>query len=158
MPPAATIYALASAPGRAGVAVFRLSGPAVLGAAQALGITRPLAPRVATLVTLRGPAGGLIDQALALYFPAPHSFTGEDVLELHTHGSRAVARLLLEALGQIPGLRLAEPGEFARRAFLHDKLDLAEAEGLADLIDAETHSQHAQALRQLGGEAGRSQP
>ena len=152
MPPAATIYALASAPGRAGVAVFRLSGPAVLGAAQALGITRPLAPRVATLVTLRGPAGGLIDQALALYFPAPHSFTGEDVLELHTHGSRAVARLLLEALGQIPGLRLAEPGEFARRAFLHDKLDLAEAEGLADLIDAETHSQHAQALRQLGGE------
>ncbi len=93
----------------------------------------------------------LIDRALALYFPAPHSFTGEDVVELHTHGSRAITRMLLDALGSIEGLRMAEAGEFARRAFMNGKMDLVEAEGLADLIDAETASQHAQAIRQMGG-------
>lgn len=155
---APTIYAHASAPGRAGVAVFRISGPAARRAMISLGVERELKPREATLVTLRSrltthdlpPTP--IDTALALYFPAPHSFTGEDVVELHTHGSRAVTKLLLEALGGIEGLRLAEAGEFARRAFLNGKLDLAQAEGLADLIDAETHSQHAQAMRQLGGQ------
>ena len=177
---ASTIYALASAPGKAGVAVFRISGPQARQALVSLGVTKPLAPRLASLVTLSmppalgscaanttashaspaaspsaadsPPQGAALDQALALFFPGPHSFTGEDVLELHTHGSRAVTRLLLEALGTIPGLRLAEPGEFARRAFLAGKLDLAQAEGLADLIDAETHAQHAQAIRQLGGD------
>ncbi len=148
---ASTIYALASAPGKAGVAVFRISGAAAQGALAHLGVTKPLLPRIATLVHLKTPQGAVLDQALALFFPAPYSFTGEDVVELHTHGSRAVTKLLLEALQAAPGCRLAEAGEFARRAFLAGKLDLAQAEGLADLIDAETRAQHAQAVRQLGG-------
>ncbi len=146
-----TIYALASAAGKSGVAVLRISGAAALQALVFLGVKDTLAPRVATLVTLTH-AGKKIDQALALYFPAPHSFTGEDVVELHTHGSRAVIKLLYEALLNCPSLRMAEPGEFARRAFAHGKLDLSQAEGLADLIDAETDSQHHQAMRQLGGD------
>ncbi len=148
-----TIYALASAAGKSGVAVFRISGSAGPTALRLLGVEKPLAPRHATLVTLKtsGPSPVTIDTALALYFPAPHSFTGEEVVELHTHGSRAVTTLLLDSLAAIPGLRMAEPGEFARRAFYHNKLDLVEVEGLADLIDAETASQHAQALRQMGG-------
>lgn len=145
-----TIYALASAPGKSGVAVFRISGPAAREALVGLGVKTKLEPRLATLVKLMH-EGATLDQALALYFPAPNSFTGEDVVELHTHGSRAVTRMLLDALGAIDGLRLAEPGEFARRAFLNGKFDLAQAEGLADLIDAETVSQHTQAMRQLGG-------
>lgn len=149
-----TIYALASGPGKAGVAVFRISGPAGLAALRFLGVERALTPREATLVTLAW-NGQKIDTALAVYFPAPHSFTGEDVVELHTHGSRAVTRMLLEALSAAPGLRMAEAGEFAKRAFTNGKLDLAQAEGLADLIDAETHSQHAQAMRMLGGETTR---
>ncbi len=156
---ASTIYALASAPGKAGVAVFRISGPAATQALRSLGVEAPLVPRTATLVKLTSRltthASRIIDTALALYFPAPNSFTGEDVVELHTHGSQAVTRLLLEALGSIDGLRMAEPGEFARRAFLHGKLDLAQAEGLADLIDAQTASQHAQAMRQLQGSISR---
>ena len=148
---ALTIYALASAPGRAGVAVFRISGPKAVDAVRELGVTKPMPPRLATLMTLKHNEK-IIDQALGLFFPSPYSFTGEDVVELHTHGSRAVTKLLLEALNSISGLRLAEPGEFARRAFLNGKLDLAQAEGLADLIDAETSSQHAQATRQFGGE------
>ena len=145
-----TIYALASAAGKSGVAVFRISGHAAREALVFLGIVDTPAPRVATLVTLQH-NGAKIDQGLALYFPAPHSFTGEEVVELHTHGSRAVTRVLLDALSQCPGLRMAEPGEFARRAFANGKLDLAQAEGLADLIDAETESQHKQAMRQMGG-------
>ena len=148
--PATTIYALASAAGKAGVAVFRISGPKAYEALTFLGISAPLEPRMAKLVTLKH-NGEIIDQALGLFFPSPHSFTGEDVVELHTHGSRAVTKLLYEALNAIPGLRMAEAGEFARRAFLTGKLDLAQAEGLADLIDAETHSQHRQAIRQVGG-------
>lgn len=148
---AQTIYALASAPGKAGVAVFRISGPSATQALVALGVEKPLQPRMATLVNLKTREGTPLDQAIAIFFQAPYSFTGEDVVELHTHGSRAVAKMLLEALNGISGLRLAEAGEFARRAFLAGKLDLAQAEGLADLIDAETHAQHAQAVRQLGG-------
>ena len=146
-----TIYATASAAGKSGVAVFRISGPAALACMRFLGVEATLVPRMATLVTLQH-NGIKIDQALALYFPAPHSFTGEDVIELHTHGSRAVTRVLLEVLSQCPGLRMAERGEFARRAFGNGKLDLAQVEGLADLIDAETASQHQQAIRQLGGD------
>lgn len=146
-----TIYALASGHGKAGVAVFRISGPRALEVLQELGVTQALKPRVATLAKLVTPNGAAIDHALALTFPGPNSFTGEDVLELHTHGGRAVIQALHDALSQLPGLRPAEPGEFARRAFINGKFDLLEAEGLADLIDADTPAQHAQALRQLEG-------
>ena len=148
---APTIYALASAPGKSGVAVFRISGSAGPSALRSLGVEKPLTPRMATLVKLSHD-GEPLDEALALFFQAPHSFTGEDVIELHTHGSRAVTRMLLEALGTIDGLRMAEPGEFARRAFMNGKLDLAQAEGLGDLIDAETKTQQAQAIRQIRGD------
>jgi tRNA modification GTPase len=146
-----TIYALASAPGKSGVAVIRISGSHARQALVYLGVSKPLAPRYASLVKLTH-EGAALDQALAISFPAPNSFTGEDVVELHTHGGRAITRMLLEALGTIPNLRMAEPGEFTRRAFMNGKLDLLEAEGLADLIDADTATQHAQAMRQLGGQ------
>ena len=113
-------------------------------------------PRVAQRARFRDPADGeAIDDGLALFFPAPRSFTGEEVVELHVHGSRAVVTALIEALARLPGLRLAEPGEFTRRAFENGKLDLTAAEGLADLVAAETSAQRRQALRQLAGELGR---
>lgn len=146
-----TIFALASAAGRAGVAVFRLSGP---GAGQALaGLSRrPLAaPRRAVRVRLREASGDLLDDGLAIWFPGPASFTGEDVVELHTHGGRAVIAAVSEALVLL-GLRPAEPGEFSRRAFHNGKLDLTAAEAIADLVDAETTAQRRQALRQLEGD------
>lgn len=150
-----TIYAPATAPGKAGVAVIRVSGPAAGAAALALcGKLPPV--RQATLAQLRDPATGeALDAALALWFAAPHSFTGEDVLELQTHGGRAVVAGVLAALARVPGqngkLRPAWPGEFSRRAFDNGKLDLTEVEGLADLIEAETDGQRRQALRQLEG-------
>lgn len=150
-----TIFALSTAAGRAGIAVLRLSGPKAQSALQALAGRLP-PPQRASLARFRDPASGeAIDQGLMLLFPAPRSVTGEDVAELHVHGSRAVTAALLESLGHMAGLRLAEPGEFARRAFLNDKLDLTEVEGLADLIAAETAAQRRQALRQLGGDLGR---
>jgi tRNA modification GTPase len=113
-------------------------------------------PRVATLVRLCEPASGdPIDDALLLYFPAPASFTGEDVLEIHHHGSIAVARALSDVLGSMAGMRPATPGEFSRRAFLNSKLDLTQVEGLADLIEATTTAQSRAALRQMGGVQGR---
>ena len=145
-----TICALASGAGRAGVAVIRLSGPQAGQALSALAGALP-PPRQAALRTLRTGQGEAIDQALILWFPAPASFTGEDVAELHVHGGQAVIAATLDALVSLPGLRLAEPGEFTRRAFEHGKLDLTEAEGLADLVDAETEGQRRQALRQLQG-------
>jgi len=146
-----TIFALASAPGRAGIAVVRLSGPAAGPALTRLGCGVP-PPRRATRARLTDPATTeLLDDGLALWFPAPNSFTGEDVVELHLHGGRAVIASVLDALSQMDGLRLAEPGEFTRRAFAHDKLDLTQAEALADVIDAETRAQAKQALRQMGG-------
>ncbi len=148
-PRARTIYALATPPGRGGVAVIRISG---VEAAQALSrLTTLPAPRMAALRTLKN-GEKIFDRALCLYFPAPHSFTGEEVVELQLHGGRAVVKSMLAYLGTLPGLRLAEPGEFARRAFMNGKLDLAEAEGLADLINAETEAQHRQAMRQFSGE------
>jgi tRNA modification GTPase len=152
---AETIFALASAPGRAGVAVMRLSGPGAQAALMRLaGVLPP--PRRAARRRFADPrTGEAIDDGLALFFPAPNSFTGEDVAELHIHGSRAVIAALIEALGALPGLRLAEPGEFTRRAFEHGKLDLTAAEGLADLVAAETAAQRRQALRQLEGALGR---
>ncbi|OJX68237.1 tRNA uridine-5-carboxymethylaminomethyl(34) synthesis GTPase MnmE [Magnetospirillum sp. 64-120] len=143
-----TIFALASAPGRGGVAVFRLSGPASFSVLHALTGTQPQ-PRIATRIRVHH-GGEDIDDGLALVFPGPKSFTGEDVVELHLHGGRAVASALAEALLS-HGLRPAEAGEFSRRAFLNGKLDLTRAEAIADLVDAETAAQRRQALRQLDG-------
>lgn len=147
----ATIFALSSAPGRAGVAVIRVSGPAAGAVLDALASPRPR-PRMAALRRLRQPGSGeALDHALVLWMPGPGSFTGEDVLELHVHGGRAVVQAVLQAVGEVTGCRPAEPGEFARRAFENGRLDLTMAEGLADLIDAETEAQRKQALRQAGG-------
>ncbi|HEX6977716.1 MAG TPA: tRNA uridine-5-carboxymethylaminomethyl(34) synthesis GTPase MnmE [Alphaproteobacteria bacterium] len=156
--PRATIFAMATAAGRAGVAVVRISGPAAGAALCALlgRRARLPQPRRATRRTFVDPASGeAIDDGLALWFPGPRSFTGEDVAELHVHGSRAVLAALLDALGRLPGLRLAEAGEFTRRAFDAGKLDLAQVEGLADLVAAETDAQRRQARRQLDGALGR---
>jgi len=149
-----TIFALASAAGRAAVAVIRVSGPGAGAVAVQLCGRLPV-PRRAMLVTLRDRLGLELDRALALWFPAPHSFTGEDCLELQVHGGRAVVAAVLGELGRFNDCRLAEPGEFSRRAFLNGKLDLAQAEGLADLIDSETEGQRRQAIRQLDGVLGR---
>jgi len=156
MRPDDTIFALASAPGKAGVAVLRVSGPAAADALRRL-TGKPLpAPRRAVRRRLAdGADGEPIDEALLLWFPAPASFTGEDVAEFHLHGGRAVLAAMLEALGRVPGCRLAEPGEFTKRAFLNGRLDLTAAEGLADLVAAETEAQRKLALRQLEGELGR---
>jgi len=148
-----TIFAPATAPGRAAVAVVRISGPATRAALQALGARLP-APRRAALRTLTAPGGGLIDKGLVLWFPGPNSYTGEDSAELHLHGGAAVVGALTRAL-LAAGLRLAEPGEFTRRAFENGKLDLDQAEAVADLVDAETEAQARQALGQLGGALGR---
>lgn len=149
-----TIVALATARGRAGIAVVRVSGPQAAGVACALAGSIP-APRQAVLRHLRGPDGELIDQALVLWFPAPASFTGEDVVEFHIHGSPAVVSALIGAILAHPGTRAAEPGEFTRRAFEAGKLDLTQVEALADLLDAETEGQRRQALRVLDGTVGR---
>ena len=143
-----TIFALATAAGRAAVAVVRVSGPATLAVVEALAGKAPR-PRLAALRTLRHDDVAL-DEALVLRFEGPASYTGEDSAEFHVHGGRAVVESLLAALSKL-GLRLAEPGEFTRRAFENGKLDLAQAEGVADLIDAETEGQRRQALGQVGG-------
>jgi tRNA modification GTPase len=150
----ATIFAPATAAGRAGIAVMRLSGPHVRAALAALSIALP-APRHATRARFRDAATGeTIDDGLVLFFPGPASATGEDVAELHLHGSRAVLAAIAAILADVPGLRLAEPGEFTRRAFEHGKLDLTAAEAIADLVAAETAAQRRQALRQLDGALG----
>jgi tRNA modification GTPase len=144
-----TIFALSTPPGRSGVAVVRASGPGAGAMLDALaGEPRP-APRSAALRALRHD-GQLIDRALVLWFPAPGSFTGEDVAEFHIHGGPAVIDAMMDALMALGG-RPADPGEFTRRAFEHGKMDLTEAEGLADLIDAETEGQRLQALSQMSG-------
>ncbi|WP_309642999.1 tRNA uridine-5-carboxymethylaminomethyl(34) synthesis GTPase MnmE [Phenylobacterium sp.] len=149
-----TIFAAATAPGRAAVGVVRLSGPDTGRALDALVHRRPRTRRAA-LRKLRHD-GAVLDQALVLWFEGPHSYTGEDCAEFHVHGGPAVMAGLLEALVAL-GLRLAEPGEFTRRAFEHGKLDLAQAEGVADLIEAETEAQRRQALDQLDGALGQAQ-
>ncbi|MBX9707267.1 MAG: tRNA uridine-5-carboxymethylaminomethyl(34) synthesis GTPase MnmE [Caulobacteraceae bacterium] len=143
-----TIFALATPPGRGAVAIIRLSGPDTHRALDALG-ARGLKPRLASLRTLRYD-GALLDQALVLRFVAPHSYTGEDAAELHLHGGRAVVEAVAHALLDL-GLSPAEPGEFTRRAFQNGRMDLAQAEAVADLVDAETSAQAAQALGQLDG-------
>ena len=150
-----TIFALASAPGRAGIAVWRISGPLARSVLDILlAIPMPEA-RLATRVSLSDPRNDeILDDGLALWFPAPHSFTGEDVVELHLHGGMAAASAAARVLAALPGVRPAEPGEFTRRAFENGKMDLTEAEGLADLVDAETEAQRRQARRQMAGELG----
>jgi len=149
-----TIYALASAQGRAGVAVVRISGPGAHDAVRALcGDVPP--HRHAALRTLRDPLDGTLDRALVLTFPEGGSFTGEAVAEFHLHGSRAILRAVLRALSRRPGFRMAEPGEFTRRAMENGRLDLTEVEGLADLIAAETEAQRKLALRVFDGALGR---
>ncbi len=148
-----TIYALASAPGKSGVAIVRISGPKCSLIANELLDGCP-SPRLACLVTIRDQTGVLIDNGLAIYFQAPASFTGEDVLELHVHGSISVISVVLKSLSAFDTVRLAEPGEFTRRALINNKLDLPQVEGLADLIDAETEVQRKQAQRVLSGELG----
>lgn len=143
-----TIFALATAAGRAAVAVVRISGPDTRRTVEALAGRAP-APRMAALRRLRHD-GVELDEALVLRFEGPASYTGEDSAEFHVHGGLAVVEALLSALNGL-GLRLAEPGEFTRRAFENGKLDLAQAEGVADLIDAETEAQRRQALGQVGG-------
>ena len=146
-----TIFALSSAPGRAGVAVLRVSGPAVAAVVEALTGQAPPPPRQACLRAFRSPSGAVIDRGLLLWFPGPKSFTGEDLAELQVHGGRAVVQGFLDTLGAQPGRRIALAGEFTRPAFDAGKLDLAEVEGLADLIAAETEAQRSQALRQADG-------
>jgi len=146
-----TIYALSSAPGRAGIAVIRISGRASRKTLHALCNGRLPAPRVSSFRRLRHPTTGqMLDEAMVLWLPGPANFTGEDMAELYVHGGRAVVAAVLDALADV-GLRLAEPGEFTRRAFGNGKLDLTEAEGLADLINADTEIQRRQALAQHSG-------
>ncbi|MDY0106420.1 MAG: tRNA uridine-5-carboxymethylaminomethyl(34) synthesis GTPase MnmE [Giesbergeria sp.] len=158
------IAAIATAPGRGGVGIVRISGKGLAPLVQAL-LGRTLRPREATYLPFNDAAGQPIDQGLALFFPAPHSYTGEDVLELQAHGGPVVLQLLLArcleagaggvdpATGQptLPGLRVAQPGEFTERAFLNDKIDLAQAEAIADLIDASTSAAARSASRSLSG-------
>lgn len=149
-----TIAAIATAPGRGGVGVIRISGSNLLPFAFALTGKSPK-PRYATLADFQAADGSTIDTGLLLYFPNPHSFTGEDVLELQGHGGPVVLQLLLARCLDL-GARLAEPGEFSRRAFLNGKMDLAQAEAVADLIDAATASAARSAVRSLQGEFSRA--
>ena len=148
-----TIFAQASAAGKAGVAVVRISGPKAFSAASQLCGSLP-APRQAALRRLRSAPGEVLDEALVLCFSEKASFTGEETVEFQTHGSVAVVNALLAELGTVDGLRLAEPGEFTRRALANGRLDLAQVEGLADLIASETEAQRQQALRLFSGGLG----
>jgi len=150
-----TIFALASAQGKAGVAVIRISGPGAHYAAAKL-CGAPLPGRDMSLRVLRNSAGERLDQALILTFSAPASFTGEDIAELQVHGSTAGVMAVLDALSGLDGVRLADPGEFTRRAMENGKMDLAQVEGLADLIDAETEAQRRQADMLLTGALGKT--
>ena len=154
--PRDTIVAVATAPGRAGVAIVRVSGPRSIDALCLLTGADAPPSRFLRRFRFRDPVqGDVIDDGLAAIFPAPASFTGEDVVECHIHGGRAVSSALIEALLALPGLRPAEAGEFSRRAFENGKMDLTIAEGIADLVDAETAEQRRQALRQMDGALGR---
>lgn len=148
------IAAIATPPGLGGIGVVRVSGPDLQALAEALSGAAPPKPRRATLSRFVGADGVVIDQGILLYFPAPHSFTGEDVLELQGHGGPVVLQLLLGRCLEV-GARLAEPGEFSKRAFLNGKLDLVQAEAVADLIEAGTAAAARSAVRSLSGEFSR---
>ena len=151
--PDQTIFALSSGRAPSAIAIIRVSGPQARAAVERLCRKLPT-PRVAHLATLRDLDGSAIDESVVLWFPGPNSATGEDVAEFHVHGGRAVIAAMFDALGAVDGLRPAEPGEFTRRAFENGKLDLTEAEGLDDLIHADTDRQRRQALRHLKGLLG----
>jgi len=151
--PDQTIFALSSGRAPSAIAIIRVSGPQTRLAVERLCGKLP-APRLAQFTTLRDLEGSALDESVTLWFPAPHSATGEDVAEFHVHGGRAVIAAMFDALSAIDGLRPAEPGEFTRRAFENGKLDLTEAEGLDDLIHADTDRQRRQALRHLKGLLG----
>ena len=148
-----TIYALSSGQPPAGIAVVRITGPKALQTLRNISGKAPL-PRRATLAALKD-GDTLLDNGLTLFFPGPNSATGEDVAELHLHGGRAVVAAVMAALARFDGLRPAEPGEFTRRALEHGRIDLTEAEGLADLLEAETESQRRSALLMAGGALSR---
>jgi tRNA modification GTPase len=151
-----SIYALSTPIGRAGVAVFRVSGPRARHGLEMLAGTLP-APRRASLRRIRDPASGeTIDEGLVLWLPRPASFTGEDMAEYHMHGSRAVADGMIAALGSLPGYRLAEAGEFTRRALANGRTDLVAVEGLSDLLSATSAAQRRQALFHMEGDASRT--
>lgn len=148
-----TFYALSTISGKSGVAVIRLNGPESARVIKDMGYAHPPSPRAATFHKLTTPGRkDVLDEVIFIYFKAPHSFTGDDVLELHLHGSRAVIKDVLSALSRLPYLRIAEPGEFSRQAFMNGKMDLTQAEGLAELIESETSIQRQVALRQMSGE------
>ena len=146
-----TIVAQATPPGRGGVGIIRVSGPKALDVAKAL-LNVELTPRIATYTGFHDANQEVIDQGIALYFKAPHSFTGEDVVEFQGHGGPVIMDMLLEAILQIKSVRLARPGEFSEQAFLNDKLDLAQAEAIADLIDASSKQAARSAVRSLQGD------
>lgn len=150
MLPADTIAAIATAPGRAGIGVVRVSGPAVRAVAAAI-LGRTLQPRIATLCDFLDAESRILDNGIAIFYAAPHSYTGEDVLELQGHGGLAVLQLVVRRCMEL-GARPALPGEFTQRAFLNDKLDLAQAESVADLIDAGSEAAARGAMRSLAGE------
>ncbi len=146
------IVAIATAPGRGAVGMVRVSGKDLSAVITAV-CNKPLPPRHAAYLPFLDAAGGTIDKGLAIYFPAPHSYTGEDVLELQAHGGPVVLQMLLaRCLQVLPALRVAQPGEFTERAFLNDKIDLAQAEAIADLIDASTETAARSAARSMSGE------
>lgn len=151
-----TIYALSTGSTRAAIAVVRMSGPQALAAFRALSWKGDIEPRQVQFHELTDPGTGKsLDHAIVLFFKGPSSYTGEDIVEFQTHGGRAVVDGLLSALSKIPGCRPAEPGEFTKRAFENGRVDLTEAEAVADLINAETEAQRLQALDQLGGALGK---
>ena len=152
-PPSFAIAAIATAPGRGGIGIVRVSGAGLDEFAERLSGKKPQA-RLATVATFKSADGQPIDRGIQLFFPAPHSYTGEDVLELQGHGGPVVMQMLLQRCIEL-GARLAEPGEFSRRAFLNDTLDLAQAEAVADLIEASTAAAARSALRSLSGEFSR---
>ena len=147
-----TIYALSTVFGKSGVAIIRISGSEAAKVVSAMTDIKNIRPRYAYFTTLHHyKTSAVLDKCLLLYFKAPNSFTGEDIVELQIHGSRAVIESVIDSLASIPDFRLAEPGEFSKRAFYNQKMDLTEAEGLADLIDAETSEQQKYAIRQMEG-------
>lgn len=147
-----TIYALSTVFGKSGVAIIRISGADAAKVVSAMTDIKNVRPRYAYFTTLHHcQTFAVLDKCLLLYFKAPNSFTGEDIVELQIHGSRAVIESVIDSLSSMPDFRLAEPGEFSKRAFYHQKMDLTEAEGLADLIDAETSEQQKYAIRQMDG-------
>lgn len=145
-----TIVAQATPPGRGGVGILRVSGPKAALVAQTV-LGKLPKPRYADYLPFRNDDNSVLDQGIALFFPNPHSFTGEDVLELQGHGGPVILDLLLKRILQIPGVRIANPGEFSERAFLNDKLDLAQAEAIADLIDASSEQAARSAINSLQG-------